>query len=80
MYALGAILAAQLWEAALTAHPTVPAQMAHGEFGDLLAWLRANVHQHGRKFDPSDLVRRATGAPIRVEPYVHYLARKFGGC
>jgi len=78
-YALGAIIAAQLWEAALIAHPNVPEQVAQGEFGDLLTWLRTNVYRHGRKFDPSDLVQRATGAPIRVEPYVQPNVQLFLG-
>lgn len=77
-YALGAIVAAQLSEAALTAHPDVFTRMERGEFGGLLTWLRTNIHQHGRKFDPPDLVQRATGSPIRVEPYIHYLTQKFG--
>jgi len=77
MYALGAIIAAQLWEAALTAHPTLPEQMAQGEFSDLLTWLRTNIHRHGRKFDPSDLVQRTTGSAIHMEPYITYLSQKF---
>ena len=76
-YALGNIIAAQLWESILTAHPEVPEAAARGEFGTLLDWLRANVYQYGRKFDPADLIERATGSPLRIEPYVHYLQAKF---
>lgn len=77
-YALGNIIAGQLWEAALAAHPDLPEQIARGEFATLLQWLRLNVHQHGRKYEPADLVERATGSPLHTKPYLHYLQTKFG--
>jgi carboxypeptidase Taq len=77
-YALGNIIAGQLWEAALAAHPSLPEQFAKGEFGTLLEWLQVNIHRHGRKYDPGELVERATGSPLHTEPYLHYLRTKFG--
>ena len=76
-YSLGNILSVQLWEAALQAHPEIPDQIARGEFSTLLGWLRENVHQHGRKFPPQQLIQRATGRPLDVAPYAGYLNRKF---
>ena len=37
---------------------------ARGDFGELLAWLRDNVHRHGQRYRPVDLIERATGAPL----------------
>jgi carboxypeptidase Taq len=77
-YALGNIIAAQLWEAVNKEHQDLAGLLRQGNFATLLCWLRTNVHQHGRKFDPPELVQRATGIPLSIEPYVRYLRGKFG--
>jgi len=77
-YTLGNILAAQFFDAALRAHPEIPAEIEQGEFGTLLRWLQQNVYQHGRKFMAAELVERVTGGPMRIEPYIHYLRTKYG--
>jgi carboxypeptidase Taq len=76
-YALGNLLAAQFYEQALKDMPQLPAQIGRGEFGPLLAWLRENIHQHGKIFTPSELVRRVTGAAMQAEPFLTYLRDKY---
>ncbi|RMF41385.1 MAG: carboxypeptidase M32 [Anaerolineae bacterium] len=77
-YALGNILSAQLWEKIEQDLPDVYDQMRRGEFGDLLGWMRENLHRHGAKFEPKELIQRITGSPMDPEPYMRYLKRKFG--
>ncbi len=77
-YAVGNVLAAQLFEAAVEEHPEIPSGMERGDFAALLGWLREKVHRHGKKFDPDDLIERATGRPLETEPYLRYLRDKFG--
>jgi carboxypeptidase Taq len=77
-YAIGNILSAQFYAAALEAHPGLPAEIASGNFGTLHGWLREHVYRHGRKFQPDDLVKRATGSRMRIEPYIAYLRGKYG--
>ena len=77
-YTLGNILNAQFYEAALRAHPEIPAQIEQGEFGALHGWLQDNIYQHGSKFTASELVERVTGGPMRIEPYMRYLRTKYG--
>jgi carboxypeptidase Taq len=84
-YTLGNILAAQFYEAALQAHPEIPAEIGRGEFDTLHGWLRENIHQHGSKFTTAELVRRVTGGPrnvlfrgLSIEPYIRYLQGKYG--
>ena len=60
-YTLGNIMAAQFYQAALQAHPEIPAEITGGEFGTLRAWLTANVYRHGRKYTADELLLRATG-------------------
>jgi carboxypeptidase Taq len=77
-YTLGNILSAQFFAAAVRARPGIPGEMARGEFGTLHGWLREHVYQHGAKFTPTELVERATGAPMSIEPYMAYLEGKYG--
>ena len=76
-YTLGNILSVQLYETAVEAHSEIPGEMQRGEFATLLAWLRANIHTHGKKYDPDDLGARATARPPETGPYLRYLKRKF---
>jgi carboxypeptidase Taq len=77
-YTLGNVLSAQFFLAALKAHPEVPSEMKEGKFSALHGWLTKNVYQHGRKFTALELVERATGGPISIDPYIAYLRTKYG--
>ncbi len=77
-YTLGNILSAQFYEAAVAACPEIPAQIERGDFSQLLGWLIENVYRQGRKFKPAELVERATGRPMHIEPYIRYLKNKYG--
>jgi carboxypeptidase Taq len=77
-YALGNIIAAQIWEKALAALPDLPTQFERGEFMPLREWLRGALHQHGRKFTPKETMQKVVGSPIAVGPYVRYLKNKLG--
>lgn len=76
-YTLGTLNAAQLFDAALARVPGLPDDLVQGEYVRLLAWLRENVHVHGRRFSPAELMTRATGAPTRAEAFVAYLKAKY---
>ncbi|HUH98586.1 MAG TPA: carboxypeptidase M32 [Anaerolineales bacterium] len=76
-YALGNLISLQLWEKIRRDIPDLDEQFRRGKFEALLAWLHANVHQHGRRHDPQELVQRVTGSKITPEPYVRYLTEKY---
>jgi carboxypeptidase Taq len=77
-YTLGNIMGAQFYAAALRAHPSIPAEIAQGQFGTLHQWLANNIYQHGRKFTAAEIVQRATGGPLSIDPYMAYLKTKYG--
>jgi carboxypeptidase Taq len=77
-YTLGNILSAQFYEAAAQAHPGIEKDIAAGQFETLHGWLRENIYRHGRKFTADELVRRVTGQPMTIAPYLQYLRRKYG--
>jgi carboxypeptidase Taq len=77
-YTIGNILSAQFYAAAIKAHPGIPGEIAQGEFATLRGWLRTHIYQNGRKFGPGELVPRAAGAHMSIEPYIAYLHAKYG--
>jgi carboxypeptidase Taq len=77
-YALGNLIAAQIWERINADIPDLAGQIRQGEFAPLLGWLRQNIHKHGSKFEPQELVQRVTGSKIDPAPYIRYLRSKFG--
>jgi carboxypeptidase Taq len=77
-YTLGNLYAAQFYEAIARDLPDLPQQVQDGDLSALLAWLRDNVHRHGRSYTPDELSRRATGAPLSAKPLMDYLDAKFG--
>jgi carboxypeptidase Taq len=77
-YALGNVYAAQLYEAARRDIPKLEEGFAQGEFADLLAWLRENVHRHASLLDAETVVARASGKPPSADPFTAYVIRKYG--
>jgi carboxypeptidase Taq len=77
-YAVGNILSVQIYRAALDAHPEIENEMEQGRFETLHGWLRDNIYRYGRRYDPDDLVTRATGRTLDPEPYLEYLETKYG--
>jgi carboxypeptidase Taq len=76
-YTLGNLNAAQLMVAAEKRVPGLTEQLAQGNYAPLLGWLRENVHQHGRRYLPADLMTRATGEPTQARYRVEYLKKKY---
>jgi carboxypeptidase Taq len=77
-YTLGNLISAQLWERFGAVDAERDAAIRRGDFSKLLAWLRSEVHQYGRKYEPQELVERAAGSKIDPGPYLRYLRGKFG--
>jgi carboxypeptidase Taq len=76
-YALGNLISAQLWEKINLEIPDLADQIRAGKFDALLGWLRKNIHVHGRKFMPQELVQKVTGSKIDPAPYMRYLRKKY---
>jgi carboxypeptidase Taq len=75
-YTIGNVMAAQLFASAMTA-VGVSGAFARGDYGPLRHWLRENVWQHGRRFTRDEILVRATGRRLRVEPYLSHLAARY---
>ena len=78
-YTLGALIAAQLFEAARAAIPDVPEAIARGEFASLLGWLRERVHSKGSLLSTAELVEAATGRPLGTASFERHLRHRYLG-
>jgi carboxypeptidase Taq len=76
-YTLGAMIAAQLFDAAKRAEPAILPGIAKGDFAPLLAWLRANVHGKGSLLSTAALVEEATGRPLDAAVYKRHLETRY---
>ncbi len=77
-YALGNLASVQLWDKLVDENPNVYDEIAQGKFETVLGWMREHVHQYGNKFEPQEIMLKATGSKITPEPYIAYLNTKYG--
>jgi carboxypeptidase Taq len=77
-YTLGNLFAAQLAARAAADLGDLVKQMARGEFGGLLGWLREKVYRQGSRYSAAKLIEHVTGAPPDHRPFVQALQRKYG--
>ncbi|MDX1709546.1 MAG: carboxypeptidase M32 [Rhodovibrionaceae bacterium] len=76
-YTLGAMTAAQLYEAAAVQAPEIPEALSRGDFSPLMAWLRKNVHSQGSRWSSEELLVRATGKPLDPEVFKAHLRARY---
>src|SRR5665811_619403 len=76
-YALGNVLSLQLWDKITMELPSLEDSFAKGDFEPLQIWLGENIHTHGSKFLPKDLMERVLGTrELNPEPLTNYLEAK----
>jgi carboxypeptidase Taq len=73
-YALGCLIAAQLWEALEGELGPRAEDLRRGQAAPIQRWLAERVHRHGRRLDTIALVEHATGRALEIEPFLRYVA------
>lgn len=76
-YTLGNCYAAQLMSAIRRELPQLDEQLAAGDFAPLLDWLRRGVHRHGRRYEPAELCRRATGEALDASHLLRHIEARY---
>lgn len=74
-YALGCLIAAQLWQTLERDLGDQEERLARGETAQIADWLGERVHRHGRRLDTLELVERATGARLETSAFMGYAQR-----
>ena len=77
-YTLGNVYAGCLYQALTAAVPDLEAQLARGETGTAVGWLRENLQVHGGLRGPRETIAAACGFAPDEGPLLDYLERKFG--
>jgi carboxypeptidase Taq len=76
-YTLGALAAAQLFQAARAADSDIEPGLSRGDFAPLFRWLRANLHEKGASAGTDELLQAATGAPLRTVAFRTHLEQRY---
>jgi carboxypeptidase Taq len=76
-YTLGAMIAAQLFDAARQADGDVVPGIARGDFTPLLHWLRHNVHGVGSRLETNEILVAATGRKLDASIYQRHLRARY---
>ncbi len=76
-YTMGALAAAQLFQAAVAADSAILPGIAQGDFRPLLAWLRPHVHEMGSSLTTDEILTQATGAPLGTAAFKAHLEARY---
>jgi carboxypeptidase Taq len=72
-YALGCVIAAQLWERLEADLGSCDDALAGADVREIKGWLGERVHRHGRRLDTEPVVEHATGRGFDVEPFLRHV-------
>jgi len=76
-YAVGHMMAAQLYEALRSAIPDLLERIAAGDYEEIKAWLHTNVYSRGRLMSAQKLIKQATGKKLQAECLEKHLRRRY---
>lgn len=76
-YTVGRLIAAQLYHAALQAHPDIPQHIAQGDFTALMNWLTKHVHQQASLTSMNELLHNSTGEPLNADYFLQHIRSRY---
>lgn len=76
-YSLGSFYATQFYIQAKEGITGLEEEIEKGNMQPLLAWLRTNVHNYGKKYSAQNLCRKITGEKLNFEHFLAYAKAKY---
>lgn len=76
-YAMGSMLATQLFERAIHDDPEILPALGRGDFRPYFAWVKPRVHERASLVDFATLVSDATGGPLSAEAFKRHVRRRY---
>lgn len=76
-YTLGAMGAAQFFQAMKRAVPDAETLISKGDFAPILAWQRKHIHSKGSLYTSNDLVEHVTGKPLDATIFLEHLKKRY---
>lgn len=78
-YVIGTIYSAQLFNKLAGEKPEIYNEIENGEFGNILSWLRENVHRYGRLMTADEIIKKTCGEGLNSKVFIDYLTDKYLG-
>ncbi len=76
-YTLGNIYAAMFLKALRQDFPGLESAMEAGDFSPVFHYLKENIHRHGQRYRPVELLGKVTGDKPSAAPLVEYIDKKY---
>lgn len=76
-YTLGAMAAAQIFQAAEVAIPTLRAQIESADLAPVQQWLAENIHAQASRFTTDEVLTQATGRPLDPSAFQAHLKARY---
>jgi carboxypeptidase Taq len=76
-YAMGSMLAAQLFERAVADDADILPAFGRGDFTPYFAWVKPRIHQRASLVSFADLVQDATGGPLSADAYKRHVTKRY---
>ena len=76
-YSLGAMAAAQFFDAAVQSNSDILPSISLGNFGPLYDWLTKNIHSRGSLYETPEIIERATGNQLDPSIFKRHLIQRY---
>ena len=76
-YTMGALAAAQIFQAACETNGNIKPAIVEGNFVPLISWLRTNIHSKGSFGTTDEILVEATGMPLGTEAFKTHLSARY---
>lgn len=76
-YALGHMMAAQLYEAMIRDIPHIPTCLRQGNFGEIHQWLNDKIYVQGRLMRAPELISHITGEDLSYAALVRHIKNRY---
>ncbi|MCP9750251.1 carboxypeptidase M32 [Ferruginibacter sp. HRS2-29] len=76
-YSIGSLYAAQLYAAIAGQNPSLEKEVAAGDNGTIVNWLKQHIYRHGRYYLSDELCRLATGQTLDAGAFISYATKKY---
>ena len=76
-YTLGTILAVQIAKHMEKDIGPISEHVRKRNYKEIKEWLREKIHKWGSIYPPKELIMKAIGEPVKVEPFIEHLKQKY---
>jgi carboxypeptidase Taq len=78
-YTLGAMYAAQYFAALRSTYPDLDTKISAGDLAPIFAWFEERIWSQASRWETTELIERATGAPLSAAHFERHLRARYLG-